>query len=118
MNSMYNIYHVVLGQRIWSLDSDLARPITEIMCKHYSEGTILDLLRSEKHIMEAKLASAKTHYEAYLQSNHLVAVELDVDMNQDQGRPTPKTAPEQLDNAVCIFNYLYCQGVADLTTGN
>jgi hypothetical protein len=115
---MYNIYHVVLGQRIWTLDSYLAKPITEILCKRYSEKTILDLLRSEKHIMEAELASARTHYEAYLQSNRLVAVELDVDMSQDQGRPTPKTAPEQLDDAVCMFNHLYCQGVADLTTGN
>jgi len=102
ISSTYNMYHVILGQRIWSLDSHLAKPIADILCARYTEKTIIDLLRSGDRVLEAESESAKTHYETYLQSNRLVAVELDIDTGPDQGKSPSGKPPEHLDNPVCV----------------
>lgn len=111
------MYHVILGQKIWSLDANFAKPATDILCERYKDERILDLIRSEHRVLQDELASAKTSYEAYLKSNGLIAVELDVDIGQGQRKTIPKPTPGHFGNVVGVFGRLFFKNMADRTKG-
>lgn len=113
VNTVYDIYSVILGQRIWSLDEHLAKPLVEILCGRNTEEELLDLIRSEDQVLQAELVLAKAVYKAHLQRNRLIAVELDLPNNQHQYSASHKTAVEHSDHAVRTLYQIACKRVSD-----
>lgn len=113
VNTIYDIYSVILGQQIRSLDEHLAKPLMEILCGQHTEEELLDLIRSKDQVLQAGLVLAKAVYKAYLQRNRLIAVELDLPSDQHQYSASHKTAVEYPGHRVRTLYQIDCKRVSD-----
>lgn len=107
------MYHVILGQRIWSLNEYLAKPLADILSEQYDEKTLLGLIRSEEEVLKEALTNATALYKEYLISNRLVAVELNAKIDQRQRGSSSKAAPEHIDDTVRLSQQTSDKNVSD-----
>lgn len=100
ISAAYDMYHVILGQRIWSLNEYLAKPLADILSEQYDGKTLLGLIQSEDEVLKEALKNATALYTAYLLNNGLIAVEVNAKSDQRQKGSTSKPALEHTDDTV------------------